>query len=75
MFALFAPITILENLETFYATVYVFYEYPVFRQIAVELFLQLGKWMLFCCPERRQTERVELTNTLIAFVRNQQNVR
>jgi len=39
MLTLFVSITILKNLETFYATVYVFYEYPVFRQIAVELFL------------------------------------
>jgi hypothetical protein len=42
MFALFVSIAILENLETFNATVYVFYEYPVFRQIAVELFLKFG---------------------------------
>jgi len=75
MLALFVSITILENLETFNATVYAFYEYSVFRQIAVELFLQLDKRMLFRCLERCQTERVEFADTLITFVRNQQDVR
>jgi len=70
MLTLLVSITILENLETFNATVNVFYEYSVFRQIAVELFLQLGKRMLFRRLERRQTESVEFADTLITFVRN-----
>jgi len=40
MFSLFVAVPALEDLETFNTTVYVFNQYPVFGQVAVELLLQ-----------------------------------
>ena len=74
MLALFVAVTILENLETLYATVYMLNENPVFRQIAVELLLQIRQRMLLGCFERRQRERMDITNALITFIAYQKNV-